>query len=168
MPIEILAGQYSGAIIQTTIGSIQVAFYSNEAPLAVNNFLTLVKKGFYNGTTFHRVIPGFMIQGGDPLTKDNDITNDGAGGPGYSFIDEVTGRPIVYASLVMANSGPNTNGSQFFIVTAENTPWLDGKHTHFGSVIAGMDVVHFIENLQTDEKDHPLQDVVIKDILLVE
>ncbi|MBT3817653.1 MAG: peptidylprolyl isomerase [Candidatus Magasanikbacteria bacterium] len=158
---------YTSAIIRTTIGDIQVGFYWDVAPLAVENFMKLAKEDFYDGITFHRVIPGFMIQGGDPLSKDNDPTNDGMGGPGYTFPDEQTGKPLVSGSLAMANAGPNTNGSQFFIVTGKETPWLDGKHTNFGYVMSGMDIVHIIEAVAADRNSRPLQDVVIKDVELV-
>ena len=115
--LEDLLSQYNGAVIKTNFGDITVKFYNDEAPLAVNNFLNLSKKGFYNGTKFHRVIADFMIQGGDPNSKDNDWTNDGMGGPSYKFQDEINTHKLVRGSLAMANSGPNTNGSQFFIVT---------------------------------------------------
>jgi len=167
MGLENLSATYDQALMRTSLGNIKLQFYANESPLTVNNFLNLVKKGFYNGTTFHRVIKDFMIQGGDPNSKDDDWSNDGMGGPGYSFADEFNSHPLVRGSLAMANSGPNTNGSQFFIVTAEATPWLDGKHTNFGEVVEGMDVVKLIESAQTNENDHPLKDIVVEDISLL-
>ncbi len=151
------------AIMKTDLGDIKLELFKADAPKTVDNFVKLSKSGFYNGVKFHRVIKDFMIQTGDPNSKDNDWTNDGLGGPGYSFEDEINQHKLVKGVLAMANSGPNTNGSQFFIVTAEATPWLDGKHTVFGKVIDGMDVVAKIENVKTDKNkgDHPLEDVVI-------
>lgn len=162
-----LAGQYSQAIIKTNKGDITVEFYGEESPITVSNFLQLAKDGFYNGTTFHRVIKDFMIQGGDPLSKDQDKRQlHGTGGPDYKFEDEFNNKPIVKGSLAMANAGPNTNGSQFFIVTAEATPWLDGKHTNFGQVISGMNVVDTIENSPIDGRDNPIDPIVIESIEL--
>lgn len=165
--MEDLLSQYNGAIIKTSSGDIKVKFYNQESPLTVNNFLNLAKKGFYDGTRFHRVIADFMIQGGDPNSKDDDWTNDGTGGPGYKFADEINTHKLVKGSLAMANSGKNTNGSQFFIVTAASTPWLDGKHTNFGEVVEGMDVVAKIEAVKVNENDHPLNDIEIKSIELI-
>jgi len=162
-----LTAQYSQAILKTNFGDIKIGFYSKESPVTVNNFLNLANKGFYNGTKFHRVIKDFMIQGGDPNSKDDDWSDDGRGGPGYAFQDEFNAHKLVKGSLAMANSGPNTNGSQFFIVTAASTPWLDGKHTNFGQVIEGMDVVLKIEGLEANENDHPLEDATINSIELV-
>jgi cyclophilin family peptidyl-prolyl cis-trans isomerase len=108
-----------------------------------------------------------MVQGGDPNSKDDDWDNDGRGGPGYRFGDEFNSHPLVRGSLAMANSGPNTNGSQFFIVTTEATPWLDGKHTNFGKVVKGLDVVDKLEGLPVNENDHPTSEAAIKGIELV-
>jgi cyclophilin family peptidyl-prolyl cis-trans isomerase len=165
--MEDLLSQYSGAIIKTSLGDITVKFYNQDSPLTVNNFLNLAKKGFYDGTTFHRVIADFMIQGGDPNSKDDDWSNDGIGGPGYKFSDEINSHLLVKGSLAMANSGPNTNGSQFFIVTMPATPWLDGKHTNFGEVVSGLEVVDKIRNVKTNQNDHPLTDVKILSIELI-
>jgi cyclophilin family peptidyl-prolyl cis-trans isomerase len=159
--------QYKGAILHTNLGDIQVEFYGDKSPNTVNNFLKLAQSGFYDGTKFHRVITDFMIQGGDPNSKDDDWSNDGTGGPGYTFNDEFNDQKLVRGSLAMANSGPNTNGSQFFIVTAAATPWLDGHHTNFGHVTSGMDVVTKIEGLPRDENDHPTTDATIKSIELI-
>lgn len=159
--------QYSSAILHTTLGDITVKFYPQDAPKTVANFIKLASSNFYDKTTFHRVIKGFMIQGGDPNSKDADKTNDGKGGPGYAFQDEFNSHKLVRGSLAMANSGPNTNGSQFFIVTATSTPWLDGKHTNFGEVTSGLDIVDKIENSQTDATNHPISDITIKSIELV-
>ncbi|MFA5184628.1 MAG: peptidylprolyl isomerase [Patescibacteria group bacterium] len=162
--------EYSQALIKTNYGDIQVKLYGDDSPLTVNNFLYLAKEGFYNGIKFHRVIPDFMIQAGDPLSKGADTSVWGTGGPGYQFQDEFNGRKIVAGSLAMANAGPGTNGSQFFIVTAEATPWLDGKHTNFGEVVSGMDVVKKIEAVETVGKniyDRPVKDVVINSIELL-
>jgi cyclophilin family peptidyl-prolyl cis-trans isomerase len=160
------AKKYNTAEIETNLGKIKVKFYNSESPVTVNNFMKLSDQKFYEGTKFHRVIKGFMIQGGDPNSKDDDWSNDGTGGPGYSFKDEFNSHKLVRGSLAMANSGPNTNGSQFFIVTASSTPWLDGKHTNFGEVISGMDVVDKIENLSVGKNDHPKEDAEIKSIRL--
>lgn len=162
---EDLTKEYTGAVLKTNQGDIELKFY-NESPVTVNNFLHLAKEGFYNGTLFHRVIPNFMIQGGDPNSKNSDRSTHGMGGPGYKFQDEFNNHKLVRGSLAMANSGPNTNGSQFFIVTAQATDWLDGKHTNFGYVVSGMDVVDKIEKMQTDANDHPLEDIKIEGIEL--
>jgi cyclophilin family peptidyl-prolyl cis-trans isomerase len=163
-----LAAEYTGAIIKTNLGDIEVKFYGEESPLTVNNFLNLSDAGFYNGTRFHRIIKDFMIQGGDPNSKDVSKKSVwGTGGPEYRFKDEFNSKPLVRGSLAMANSGPATNGSQFFIVTLEATPWLDGKHTNFGEVVSGMDIVDKIEASETDATDKPLSDVLINSIELV-
>jgi len=162
-----LAEQYAQVILKTNLGDIKIKLYNKESPVTVNNFLTLAKKGFYEGTKFHRIIKDFMIQGGDPNSKDDDWSNDGMGGPGYKFQDEFNDEKLVRGSLAMANSGPNTNGSQFFIVTAQATPWLDGRHTNFGQVIEGMDVIDKMEAVEVNENDHPIEDVVIEGIELI-
>lgn len=162
-----LTKEYSQAIIKTNQGDITVKLYAAESPVTVNNFLNLAKAGFYNGTKFHRVIADFMIQGGDPLSKESDARYWGTGGPNYRFADEFNDKKLVAGSLAMANAGPDTNGSQFFIVTAPATSWLDGKHTNFGQVIAGMDVVKKIEAVETGINDRPLEDVVILSVELV-
>lgn len=165
--LEDLAADYKHAVIKTNQGNIKVELYGDESPLTVNNFLNLAKKGFYNGTKFHRVIKDFMIQGGDPNSKDDDWSNDGIGGPDYRFRDEFNDHALVAGSLAMANAGPGTNGSQFFIVTSPATPWLDGKHTNFGQVIEGMDVVKKIEATKVNGNDHPLDDMTVESIELV-
>ena len=156
------------ATIETTVGTITVELFKNDAPKTVENFITLASQGFYDGTLFHRVIKNFMIQSGDPNTKTDskDWTKHGTGGPGYAFDDEFNAHKVVRGALAMANAGPNTNGSQFFIVTAESAPWLDGKHTVFGQVTSGYDVVQKIENTPTDPArgDHPLTDVIVSKI----
>ncbi len=166
--LEPLSDQYNQAVLKTNFGDIKVAFYADESPVTVNNFLNLAKKGFYDQTKFHRVIPDFMIQGGDPNSKDDDWSNDGQGGPGYQFQDEINEHKLVRGSLAMANSGPNTNGSQFFIVTAEATSWLDGKHTNFGYIVDGIEVVDKIEAVNVNENAHPTEDVIIESIELLE
>lgn len=158
--------KYTKATIKTNLGDIKVTFYGAEAPLAVGNFIKLAENGFYEKIKFHRVIGGFMIQSGDPNSKDKNWDDDGKGGPGYSFRDEINDHKLVKGSLAMANAGKDTNGSQFFIVTAQSTPHLDGKHTNFGEVIEGMDVVESIEKVRINENDHPTQDVVIEKIEL--
>ena len=155
-------------ILKTNIGDITLELFPGEAPKTVENFITLSQKGFYDGTKFHRVIKNFMIQGGDPNSKDDDWSNDGTGGPGYMFPDEINEHKVVRGALAMANAGPNTNGSQFFIVTAESAPWLDGLHTVFGRVIEGMNTVTTIENLPTtgDPTNHPTEDAVIESVVV--
>ncbi|TSC72063.1 MAG: peptidyl-prolyl cis-trans isomerase B (cyclophilin B) [Parcubacteria group bacterium Gr01-1014_70] len=152
------------ADIETSFGTVTVQLFPEDAPKTVENFVKLATSGFYNGTSFHRVIKGFMIQGGDPNSKDDDWSDDGQGGPGYSFDDEINTHKLVRGALAMANSGPNTNGSQFFIVTAADTPWLDGKHTVFGRVVGGMEVVDTIEAANTNENDHPLENITVQRI----
>lgn len=155
----------TGAIIKTNLGDIEVAFFSGDAPKTVENFLKLAETGFYSGTKFHRVIKGFMIQGGDPLSKQDSLMGQwGTGGPGYTFGDEINSHKIVRGALAMANAGPNTNGSQFFIVTAGATPWLDGRHTVFGKVVKGMSIVDNIENTPVGERDIPKTPVVVENI----
>jgi cyclophilin family peptidyl-prolyl cis-trans isomerase len=142
------------ATLHTSEGPVEIELFANEAPKTVENFVKLAKDGFYDGLKFHRVIPDFMIQGGCP-------EGTGTGGPGYQFEDEFNEHRIVKGTLAMANSGPNTNGSQFFIVTAEATPWLDGKHTAFGQVRAGQDVVDRISLADRDSRDAPRTDIMI-------
>jgi len=149
----------SAATVQTNKGTIEVELYDDDAPKTVENFRSLAGKGFYDGVIFHRVIPDFMIQGGDP-------TGTGSGGPGYTFEDEFNDHPVVRGALAMANAGPNTNGSQFFIVTADACPWLDGKHTVFGRVTDGMDVIDAISQLDRDPSDRPREDVSIERVEL--
>jgi cyclophilin family peptidyl-prolyl cis-trans isomerase len=143
------------ATLQTNHGAITLELFDEDAPKTVDNFLKLARDGFYDGVIFHRVIPDFMIQGGDP-------TGTGTGGPGYQFEDEFNEHKVVRGALAMANAGPNTNGSQFFIVTTEAASWLDGKHTVFGRVADGMDVVDTISDVPTDARDRPSEDVVIE------
>jgi cyclophilin family peptidyl-prolyl cis-trans isomerase len=164
---ENLLKTYSQAIIKTSLGNITVKFYGSDSPITVNNFLNLAKAGFYSGTKFHRVIKDFMIQGGDPLSKGTDSSVWGTGGPGYKFDDEVNSRKLVLGSLAMANSGPNTNGSQFFIVTASAPLQLQGYYTNFGEVVSGMEVVKSIEATPTDINDRPVTDVIINSVELV-
>ncbi|OGY50969.1 MAG: hypothetical protein A3J59_00535 [Candidatus Buchananbacteria bacterium RIFCSPHIGHO2_02_FULL_56_16] len=158
---------FTQATITTSAGAITLELFASDAPATVNNFITLAQSGFYNGTKFHRVMQDFMIQAGDPLSKDNRLkARWGTGGPGYEFADEINRHKLVRGSLAMANAGPDTNGSQFFIVTKESTPWLDGKHTNFGRVTAGMDVVLAIEASPTDAQDRPIKDIIIEKIEL--
>lgn len=151
--------QYT-AKLKTSMGTIEVALTAKDTPLTVNNFVVLAQRGFYDGTVFHRVIKDFMIQGGDP-------DGNGTGGPGYMFEDEFTPEEFDGPGvLAMANRGPDTNGSQFFITHAE-TPWLNGKHTIFGRVTKGMDVVDAIANVQVGAQDRPVKDVTIETIEIV-
>lgn len=177
-------------LMQTNRGNIKLELFINSAPKTVENFLNLAQKGFYNRIKFHRIIPNFMIQTGDPNSRDSNWVDDGTGGPGYKFQDEINpesieldqntiqmleeqgyvfnknleSRKLERGILAMANSGPNTNGSQFFIVTAQSTPWLDGRHTAFGAVIDGMAVVDAISQVPRNQNDHPTIDVVINNV----
>lgn len=153
------------ATLHTTKGDIVIEFDAANAPKTVENFTKLASAGFYNGTKFHRVIKGFMIQGGDPLSKDDSMmARWGTGGPGYSFADEIHAQNHNGAGTIsMANAGPNTNGSQFFINTADNS-FLDTKHTVFGRVVSGMDAVRAIESTQTGANDRPLEAMVITSV----
>src|SRR3954447_26065292 len=147
----------TSATLHTNHGAIGIELFEEDAPKTVENFLKLARDGFYDGVIFHRIIPDFMIQGGDP-------TGTGSGGPGYQFEDEFNDRKVVRGALAMANAGPNTNGSQFFIVTTEAASWLDGKHTVFGTVTSGMDVVDAISAVETDARDRPRAVVTIERI----
>jgi cyclophilin family peptidyl-prolyl cis-trans isomerase len=149
----------SQATLHTSAGPIAIELYDADAPKTVENFRKLAAEGFYDGLVFHRVIPGFMIQGGCP-------EGTGRGGPGYTFEDEINAHKIVRGALAMANAGPDTNGSQFFVVTAEATPWLDGKHTVFGRVSEGMEAVVAIESTATDASDRPLEPQTIERVEL--
>lgn len=151
-------------IMKTNFGDIKLELFSKDAPVTIDNFIKLSESGFYKSTKFHRVIKDFMIQGGCPNSKDSNWSDDGTGGPGYTFKDEINQHKLVRGVIAMANAGPNTNGSQFFILTKDSATWLDGKHTVFGKVIEGMDVVDEIENLKTNENDHPIKDVTILNI----
>lgn len=154
------------AILKTSSGNIEIQFFADKAPATVANFIKLAQSGFYDSVKFHRVIKDFMIQSGDPLSKGDDLSVYGRGGPGYTFPDEINDQKIVRGVIAMANSGPNTNGSQFFIVTAAATPWLDGHHTVFGKVVSGMDVVDKIDNVITGPNDIPKTPIVINSVEL--
>jgi cyclophilin family peptidyl-prolyl cis-trans isomerase len=145
--------------MKTSEGDIVLELFDEDAPKTVSNFKQLVGQGFYDGLIFHRIIPDFMIQGGCPQ-------GTGTGGPGYTFEDEINEHKVVRGALAMANAGPNTNGSQFFIVTTDEAPWLDGKHTVFGEVRDGMDVVNRIGTTQTDARDRPVEPIGIQTIEL--
>jgi peptidyl-prolyl cis-trans isomerase B (cyclophilin B) len=149
----------STATMNTSEGTITFELFDADAPKTVENFRKLAASGFYDGLTFHRVIKDFMIQGGCPQ-------GTGTGGPGYTFEDEINEHKIVRGALAMANAGPDTNGSQFFIVTARECPWLDGKHTVFGTVTDGLDVVDRLESVQTDPRDRPSEPIGIESIEL--
>ena len=142
------------ATLHTSEGAVEVELFDADAPTTVGNFAKLAGAGFYDGLTFHRVIPDFMVQAGCPR-------GDGTGGPGYEFEDEFNDHKVVRGALAMANAGPNTNGSQFFIVTAEECSWLDGKHTVFGRVVSGQDVVDSICDVPRDARDRPTTPVTI-------
>ncbi len=147
------------ANFDTNLGKFKIKLFADITPVTVNNFVYLAEAGFYDELIFHRIIKDFMIQGGCPL-------GTGTGSPGYKFEDESNELPLVKGSLAMANSGPNTNGSQFFIVTADSTPWLDGLHTNFGEVIEGMDIVEKIGLVQTGANDKPTQPVIINSVTI--
>jgi peptidyl-prolyl cis-trans isomerase B (cyclophilin B) len=149
----------SKATMTTNHGAIELELFDADAPKTVENFRKLSGDGFYDGLTFHRVIPDFMIQGGCP-------EGTGTGGPGYQFEDEFNQHKVVRGALAMANAGPNTNGSQFFIVTTDAAPWLEGKHTVFGEVTSGMDVVDAISAVSTDARDKPQKPVTIERVEL--
>ncbi|HTX44654.1 MAG TPA: peptidylprolyl isomerase [Solirubrobacteraceae bacterium] len=147
----------SKARMNTTLGAIDLELFDEDAPKTVENFRKLAADGFYDGIIFHRVIPDFMIQGGCP-------EGTGTGGPGYTFEDEINQHKVVRGALAMANAGPNTNGSQFFLVTIDAAPWLDGKHTVFGEVAGGMDTVDAIEGVETGRNDRPVNPPKIESI----
>jgi cyclophilin family peptidyl-prolyl cis-trans isomerase len=151
----------STATMQTTEGPIVFELFDEDAPKTVGNFKQLAGQGFYDGLAFHRIIPDFMIQGGCP-------EGTGTGGPGYTFEDEFNDHKVVRGALAMANSGPNTNGSQFFIVTTEAASWLDGKHTVFGAVVDGMDIVDAIEATPTGSGDKPVEPQTIERVELAD
>jgi cyclophilin family peptidyl-prolyl cis-trans isomerase len=149
----------SRATLHTNAGPVTVELLDEDAPKTVENFRRLSGDGFYDGLTFHRVIKDFMIQGGCP-------EGTGMGGPGYTFEDEPNQHRVVRGALAMANAGPNTNGSQFFVVTADECPWLDGKHTVFGRVVEGMDSIDKLESVETDAEDRPREPQVIERVEL--
>jgi peptidyl-prolyl cis-trans isomerase B (cyclophilin B) len=151
----------STAVMHTNHGDITLELFDEDAPKTVENFKKLAGDNFYDGVIFHRVIKDFMVQGGDP-------TGTGRGGPGYTFEDEINEHKVVRGALAMANAGPNTNGSQFFIVTTDAAPWLDGKHTVFGRVVEGMEVVDKIEAGDTDHNDRPREDATIERLSLAD
>jgi len=165
-------------VLKTTLGDIPLDLYTDKAPKTVKNFVDLAKADYYDGVKFHRVMKGFMIQSGDQISRDDARKSEwGFGGPGYTFADEINSEKLIRGTLAMANSGPNTNGSQFFIVTAASTPWLDGKHTVFGRVSSaeGLQVMSKIENVETTGKgdpekgipaDQPLNPPVILDVVV--
>lgn len=175
--VDIPAGVNPHVVLATDEGEIELELYPSKAPKTVENFLKLAKSGFYNGTTFHRVISGFMIQGGDPLTREQPENKQvhGTGGPGYTFDDEFNDIPLERGVIAMANAGKRggrgTNGSQFFIITAPVVDWLNKPtsswHTPFGKVVRGMEVVSRIERARADENDHPLSDITIKTATVV-
>jgi cyclophilin family peptidyl-prolyl cis-trans isomerase len=147
------------AVLDTSAGEIRCELFAADSPQTVGNFVGLAEQGYFDGLIFHRVIPDFMIQGGCPR-------GIGTGGPGYNFKDEINEHKLVKGSLAMANAGPNTNGSQFFIVTADATPWLDGNHTNFGQVIGGHDVVDAIGTCSTGANDKPVEEQRINSVTI--
>jgi len=149
----------STATMNTSEGAITFELFDEDAPKTVENFRKLASEGFYDGLTFHRVIKDFMIQGGCPQ-------GTGTGGPGYTFEDEINDHKVVRGALAMANAGPNTNGSQFFIVTTREAPWLDGKHTVFGSVSDGLEVIDRLEGADTDAGDRPVNALRIESVVV--
>jgi cyclophilin family peptidyl-prolyl cis-trans isomerase len=151
----------TSATIHTSQGAIEIELFPDAVPKTVENFTKLAADGFYDGLIFHRVIPDFMVQAGCPR-------GDGTGGPGYQFDDEASSHPVARGALAMANAGPNTNGSQFFIVTADACPWLDGKHTVFGQVADGQEIVERISLVERDGRDRPLAPVTIDRVELTE
>ncbi len=156
------------ALIETNYGNIEISFLKGKATTTIKNFIDLASNGFYDGTKFHRVIYNFMIQGGDPLTKGSDERVYGTGGPGYMFKDEINDEKMVRSVVAMANSGPDTNGSQFFIVTGAKTPWLQGKHTVFAKVTKGMEVAIKISLLPVKDtvQNIPVEPVIVKKVTI--
>ena len=165
-----LVKKYQKAVLKTSLGDITLKFYGDKTPVTVGNFLKLAESKFYDGVKFHRVIKGFMIQGGDPLSKDDAQKSAwGTGGPGYKFADELTGNEkYLQGTLAMANAGPNTNGSQFFIVTASPEVSLPPSYTVFGEVVSGLETALKIESVKTLPGDRPVEDVVIESVELLE
>jgi len=156
-----------GAVLDTTAGQIKIEFLTAEAPNTVKNFITLANEGFYDGTKFHRVVKGFMIQGGDPNSKNSDESLWGQGGPGYTFADEINDEPMVRGIVAMANKGPNTNGSQFFILTEDSAAWLQGQYTVFGTVTSGMDVADTISDGPVEaDGQTPINPVTVNKVYL--
>lgn len=155
------------ATIQTNRGNIVLELYAEQTPKTAGNFAKLAKEGFYDGTKFHRVIEGFMIQGGDPQTKDDSLQMRwGTGGPGYQFEDEIVAElSNMTGTISMANAGPNTNGSQFFINVADNT-FLDGKHAVFGRVLEGMDIVFAISQAEKNQRDVPIEPIILEKVIV--
>jgi peptidyl-prolyl cis-trans isomerase B (cyclophilin B) len=151
----------SSATMHTSAGKIEFELFDEDAPKTVENFRKLAGEGFYDGLVFHRIIQDFMIQGGCPR-------GTGTGGPGYTFEDEINQHKVARGALAMANAGPNTNGSQFFVVTAKECPWLDGKHTVFGHVTDGMETVDKLDRVETDGSDRPLEPQRIERIEVAE
>jgi len=149
-----------GAVLNTSEGAVELELFAEDAPRTVENFTKLARDGFYDGLVFHRVLPDFMIQSGCPR-------GDGTGGPGYQFDDEPSEHHVVQGALAMANAGPNTNGSQFFIVTADACPWLDGTHTLFGQVVSGQHIADGISRVERDSRDKPVDPVVIESVELL-
>ena len=145
--------------MNTSEGPIELELFEDDAPKTVENFTKLAGEGFYDGLIFHRVIPDFMIQGGCP-------EGTGTGGPGYTFEDEFNQHKIERGALAMANAGPNTNGSQFFVVTVDEAPWLNGKHTVFGRVTSGQDVADRISAAERDDRDRPLEPILIESVVI--
>jgi len=166
MEQQIIEQKITRAIVQTSLGTIEIELFNDKTPKTVENFITLTGNDFYNGTRFHRVIEGFMIQGGDPLSKDTaQIDRWGTGSPGYMFSDEIhSDNSNVAGTIAMANAGPNTNGSQFFINVSDNA-YLNDKHTVFGKVVSGYDIVEKISMVDTiPGSDRPLQDILVQSI----
>jgi len=155
------------AVFETSMGNIEIELLVSESPKTVENFIKLAKDGFYDGTRFHRIIKDFMIQGGDPLSKEESQRSVwGTGGPGYKFDDEPNDVVLIQGVIAMANSGPNTNGSQFFIITADKTPWLQGVHTGFGKVTVGMDIVLKIQEVEITPGDQPVEDIILQKVII--
>jgi cyclophilin family peptidyl-prolyl cis-trans isomerase len=155
------------ATVETSLGSFVISFNRSSAPITVNNFAQLALSGFYDGTKIHRVVKDLLIQGGDPLSRENDKELYGTGGPSYVFEDEINGQPMKRGSVAMANSGkPNTNGSQFFVMVADEAPLMDGKYTVFGTVVKGMEVIDAINGVEVDENNIPIVPVVVREIAI--
>ncbi len=163
---ELSTENFNSAVIVTNLGQFEITFLKEKAPHTVNNFIKLAESKFYENIKFHRVIKDFMIQTGDPLSRDSNEMFYGTGGPGYYFDDEITDVKLARGIVAMANAGPNTNGSQFFVITAPETPWIQGNHTAFAKVASGMDVVDKISAVRTKINDIPIEPVIIEKIIL--
>jgi len=164
---EDLTSQYNGAILKTSLGDIKFEFYNQASPQTVNNFLNLAAMDYYDNTKFHSVVRSFAIKGGDPNTRGSDRETYGAGGPNYSFADEINDHKLKRGSIAMYNVSPDSNSSQFMIILHENPDWLNGRNTNFGQAVDGFDVLSQIEKQKTDVRNCPVEDIILQDVKLI-